>query len=318
MWSLRIAASRLRPINAAAVVRITVVVITFALFLYGDFALFRRLFRATAQIEEATPFFALAILRNMLAMVFLVATIVLFSSAMTAAIGAFFTDLDLDIYHAAPRSKLTLVITRWLKTLVQSATIIFAFIVPMLVAFARQYDRPWTYYPIVLVNLALLLSIPVTLACLTIVMLVRWFPVRRVHQIVATIAILVLTVTVVAFRVSRPERLFTEVRTDNLVAVLQRDRAAVDRSLSRDRARRRHGLAGAAGLSAAHHRRCGDRVPAVRVRRPRDVLHRVRAREGEHGADGARREAADALRSTRCCRAPGRRSARSSPKRSAR
>jgi ABC-2 type transport system permease protein len=44
--------------------------------------------------------------------------------------------------------------------------------------------------------------------------------VRRVHQIVATIAILVLTVTVVAFRVSRPERLFTEVRTDNLVAVL--------------------------------------------------------------------------------------------------
>ena len=191
------------------------------LFLYGDFALFRRLFRATAQIEEATPFFALAILRNILAMVFLVATIVLFSSAMTAAIGAFFTDLDLDIYHAAPRRKLTLVISRWMKTLAQSATIIFAFIVPMFVAFARQYDRPWTFYPIVLLNLALLLTIPVTLGSLTIVLLVRWFPVQRVHQIVATIAILVLTVTVVAFRVSRPERLFTEVTTDNLVAVLR-------------------------------------------------------------------------------------------------
>ena len=221
MWSLRISLSRLRPINAAAVIRIAVVAITFALFLYGDFALFRRLFRATAQIEEATPFFALAILRNILAMVFLVATIVLFSSAMTAAIGAFFTDLDLDIYHAAPRRKLTLVLSRWMKTLLQSATIVFTFIVPMFVAFAQQYERPWTFYPIVLVNLALLLTIPVTLGSLTIVLLVRWFPVQRVHQIVATIAILVLTITVVAFRVSRPERLFTEVRTDNLVAVLR-------------------------------------------------------------------------------------------------
>lgn len=221
MWSLRIAASRLRPVNAAAMVRIAVVTITFALFLYGDFALFRRLFRATAQIEEATPFFALAILRNILAMVFLVATIVLFSSAMTAAIGAFFTDLDLDIYHAAPRRKGMVVLRRWMKTLVQSATVVFAFLVPMFVAFARQYDRPATFYPIVFVNLGLLLTIPVTLASLTIVLLVRWFPVQRVHQIVATIAILVLTITVIAFRVSRPERLFTEVRTDDLVAVLR-------------------------------------------------------------------------------------------------
>ncbi|GAC1432311.1 MAG: hypothetical protein NVSMB68_04770 [Thermoanaerobaculia bacterium] len=221
MWPLRISLSKLRPINPAAIARIAVVAITFALFLYADFALFRRLFRATAQIEEATPFFALAILRNILAMVFLVATIVLFSSAMTAAIGAFFTDLDLDVYHAAPQRKIFILLARWSKTLLQSATLVFTFIIPMFVAFARQYERPWTYYPIVLANLALLLTIPVTLASLTIVLLVRWFPVRRVHQIVATIAILVLTITVVAFRVSRPERLFTEVRTDNLIAVLR-------------------------------------------------------------------------------------------------
>ncbi len=221
MWSLRIAFSKVRPLNAANIARIAVVTVTFALFLYGDYVLFRRLFRATAQIEAASAFFALGILRNILAMVFLVSTIVLFSSAMTAAIGAFFTDLDLDLYHAAPRSKLAIVLSRWTKTLLQSATVVFAFLIPLFVAFARQYQRPWTYYPIALVNLALLLSIPVTLAALTIVLLVRWFPVRRVHQIVATIAILVLTVTVVAFRVSRPERLFTEVRTDNLVAVLR-------------------------------------------------------------------------------------------------
>ncbi|MGZ8868709.1 MAG: hypothetical protein ACXW2P_10225, partial [Thermoanaerobaculia bacterium] len=96
MWALRIALSRLRPINAAAILRISVVLAIVALFLWGDYALFRRLFGAVRQIEAASPFFALGILRNLLAMVFLIAFVVLFSSSMTAAIGAFFTDLDLD------------------------------------------------------------------------------------------------------------------------------------------------------------------------------------------------------------------------------
>ena len=221
MWSLRIALSKLRPLNANAFLRIAIVAAVFALFVWGDYELFRRLFRATADIEAATPFFALGLLRNLLSLVFLVATVVLFSSALTVAIGAFFTDLDLDTYHAAPRSKIAIVAGRWAKTLFQSATVVFVFLIPLFVAFARQYDHPWTFYPRVLTNLALLLTIPVSLACLVIVLLVRWFPVRRVHQIVALLAVIVLSLAVVAFRASRPERLFADISTDDVVAVLQ-------------------------------------------------------------------------------------------------
>src|SRR5581483_2022785 len=135
-------------------------------------------------------FFALGLLRNVLALAFLVALAVLFSSSMTAAIGAFFTDLDLETYHAAPLPKWRIVLGRWVKTLVQSATIIFVFLIPMFVAFARQYNlRPW-FYPVMLIDLALLLAIPVTLGCAVIIVLVRYFPVQRVHQIVASLAIL--------------------------------------------------------------------------------------------------------------------------------
>ena len=221
MWSSRIALSKLRPLNTATITRVVIVALLFALFLGGDYVLFRRLFRATAQIETATPFFALGLLRNVLSMVFLVSTVVLFSSALTASIGAFFTDLDLDLYHAAPRSKLRLILARWAKTLLQSATIVFLFLVPLFVAFAKQYQLGAEFYPVTLISLALLLSIPVSLACLVIVLLVRWFPVRRVHQIVATLAILVLTLAVVAFRMSRPERFFTAVTTDDVTQVLR-------------------------------------------------------------------------------------------------
>lgn len=221
MWPLRLAVAKLRPFNTGTILRTILVLTVVALFLWGDYALFRRLFLALAKVEAETPIFALGLLRNLLSLVFLTATVILFSSALTAAIGSFFTDLDLDIHHAAPRSKLALAITRWMKTLLQAAAVVFVFLLPLVIAFAQQYAKPWHFFPIVLANLALLMTIPVTAASLVILLLVRWFPVRRVHQIVATLAVLVLTLIVIAFRVSRPERLFTQVFTDNPVEVLR-------------------------------------------------------------------------------------------------
>lgn len=221
MWPLRLTLSRLRPLNAAMVVRTSVVAILFAAFLYGDFALFRRLFRAMAQVEETSPLLAFSLLRNLLALVFLVAVSILFSSSMTAAIGAFFNDLDLELLHAAPVSKTRLLTARWCKTLLQSATMVYLFIVPMFAAFALRYGAPPRLYAIALLNLALLLSIPVTLGALVIIILVRFFPVQRVAQIVATIAILVLTVAVIGFRMTRPERLFASISSDEVTSVLR-------------------------------------------------------------------------------------------------
>jgi ABC-2 type transport system permease protein len=221
IWALRIASSKLRPFNAAAIARIAIVAAVFGAFLYGDYRLFARLFEQVQSVEAATPFFALGLLRNLLAMVFLIATVVLFSSAMTAAIGAFFSDLDLDIYHSAPRGKLRIALSRWSKTLFQSATIVFAFLVPLFVAFARTYPVPPSFYAAASINLLLLLTIPISLAASAIILLVRFFPVRHVHQIVATIAMMVLTGAVIAFRMSRPERFFVDVHTDDVVRVLR-------------------------------------------------------------------------------------------------
>jgi ABC-2 type transport system permease protein len=221
LWSVRLAAARLRPFNVATITRTLIVLAMGALFLLSDYVLFVRLFRALAQAEAQTPIFALGLLRNLLGLVFLVATVILFSSAMTTAIGSYFSDLDLDLYHVAPRSRLRIAMSRWAKTLTQSATIVYLFLIPLFIAFAQQYKKPFTFYPTVLVNLALLLTIPVSLASLVILLLVRWFPVRRVHQIVATIAVLVMTLVVIAFRMSRPERFFTAISTDDVTSVLR-------------------------------------------------------------------------------------------------
>jgi len=221
MWPLRITFARLRPFDASAILKLGITTIIITIFLFGDFALFVRMFGAVAKIEATSPFFALGLLRNVLALAFLVAVAVLFSSSMTAAIGAFFSDLDLETYHAAPMPKWRLVIGRLGKTFAQSATIIYVFLVPMFVAFARQYHVKLWFFPVVLIDLALLLAIPVTLGAAVIIVLVRFFPVQRVHQIAASLAILVMTVAVIAFRMSRPERFFMPIGTDDLARALQ-------------------------------------------------------------------------------------------------
>lgn len=221
LWPLRIALARLRPFDATAVVRIVVVAAIFGGFLYGDFRVFQRLFELTAQIEALTPFFAIGLLRNLLGLVFLIAMFVLFFSAMTSSIGAFFTDLDLETYLAAPVSRLRLVAARWAKTFVQSSYLVIAFLLPMFYALGRQYDRGGAVLATGTVNLLLLLATPVSLAALAIITLVRYFPVRQVHQIAATLAIVAATAAIVGLRLSRPERLFQNVTTDDLVTVLQ-------------------------------------------------------------------------------------------------
>ncbi len=221
LWPIRLWLARLRPVGAALAFKITFVGLLFILFLWGDHEIFRRVFAAAGRIEALNPFFALGLIENFLGLVFFVAVLVLFFSSLTSAIGAFFTDLDLEIYHAAPVSRTRLIVGRWLKTMIQSSYLVVFFLLPMFVALARQYQAPGWFALISAIDLLVLISIPVSLSSTAVLLLVRFFPVRRVHQIAATLAILVLTLVVVGIRMARPERLFTEVGTDQLQAVLQ-------------------------------------------------------------------------------------------------
>jgi len=221
LWPLRIAAARLRPYNASLLTRVTMVAILFGAFLYGDFLLFRRIISAITQIESLSPFFALGLLENLLGLVFLVSFLVLFFSSLTSAIASFFTDADLEIDHAAPVGKLSIALKRWWRTFLRSSYLIVAFLLPLFLALAFRYDLGWTFMGAALVNLLLLVATPVSAASIVVILLVRFFPVGRVQQIVVTLAVLVITLTIMGFRVARPERLFLKIDTDDLVQVLK-------------------------------------------------------------------------------------------------
>jgi ABC-2 type transport system permease protein len=220
MWPLRLLVARLRPLDTSTVLRSLIVAAASGALLAGDYLLFRRIFRAIGTIEPMNPALAFALLRALLSMVFLVAGIVLLSSAMTASIGSFFTDLDLEMLHAAPIAKSSLLLRRWGKTAAQSGTWVFVFLLPLIAAFGRIYQLQASFYAETALALMLVLSIPVTAGSLMILVLVRYFPVGRVHQLIASVGVLVLTTAVVGFRMSRPERFFGAFNTDDIATLV--------------------------------------------------------------------------------------------------
>lgn len=221
MWPIRLAAARLRPFGISTVLRIVFAGGFGGALLYGAWSLFRRLFREAAKIEAATPFFALGLIENLLTLVFLTALFVLFFSALTTSIGALFVEPDLEMYIASPRRRLAIVASRFVRTYVTSTWLVLLFLCPLFVALAQQYEAGMRFLLHSVVVLGIALSVPVSIACIATLLLVRWFPVRRVHQIVATLAVIALTLAVVGVRMARPERLFQEVETDDVVAVLE-------------------------------------------------------------------------------------------------
>lgn len=219
-FGIRLAVAKLRPFGFDTVAKLFIVGTLFGSFLWGDYALFRKLFDLTATIEAMTPFFALGLIENLLGLVFMIAMFVLFFSALTSSIGSFFTDLDLDLHHSSPVAKPKILIARWVKTLVQSSYLVISFLIPVFFAIAAQYERGALLILQSTASLVLLLATPVSLASLGVIILIRFFPVRHVHQIAATLAIVALSLAVVVLRVSRPERLFQNITTDDLTTVL--------------------------------------------------------------------------------------------------
>ena len=134
MWAVRLALARFRPVNVALFVKLGAITLLLAGFVALDYRIFQKLFGAAAKIEALTPFFALGLITNFLGLVFLVAFFVLFFSALTSSIGAFFTDFDLEIYHSAPRSRVRIALERWGKAFVQSSYVVVIFLVPVFVA----------------------------------------------------------------------------------------------------------------------------------------------------------------------------------------
>lgn len=128
-------------------------------------------------------------------------------SAVVTALSTFFLSEDLRLLLAAPVPRERLFHSRFARTVGQSAWMVVAFVLPVLLALGLARCAPLSYYPLALATVTPFVIIPSALGSLLTLGLVSVFPARRARDVLMLMGLLFAVGLVLLLRFIQPERL---------------------------------------------------------------------------------------------------------------
>ncbi len=128
-------------------------------------------------------------------------------SAVVSALSTFFLSEDLRLLLAAPVPRERLFHSRFARTVGQSAWMVVAFLLPVLLALGLARCAPPGYYLVAVATLVPFVVIPSALGAVVTLGLVSVFPARRARDVLMLMGLLFAIAVVLLLRFIRPERL---------------------------------------------------------------------------------------------------------------
>jgi ABC-2 type transport system permease protein len=117
----------------------------------------------------------------------------------------------------APISLTAFILQRYWLVFLQSSWMILIFGAPPFIAYGNRLGLGWEFIAGWFPAFLLLLIIPVFLGCTLAMVLMKILPASRVNQAVSFISLAVAAFVIILFRMSRPERLFMDVPTEEVM-----------------------------------------------------------------------------------------------------
>lgn len=128
-------------------------------------------------------------------------------SALVSSLSTFFLSEDLRLLLAAPIAPERLFHSRFARTVGQSAWMVVAFLLPVLLALGLARCAPAGYYVLAVATVLPFVVIPSALGALVTLGLVSVFPARRARDLLMLMGLLFAVAIVMLLRFIRPERL---------------------------------------------------------------------------------------------------------------
>jgi ABC-2 type transport system permease protein len=130
-------------------------------------------------------------------------------SAVVTSLSTFFLSEDLRLLLAAPVPGDRLFYSRFARAVAQSAWMVVAFVLPVLLAVGLARCAPASYYLAAVLTVVPFVLIPTAAGSVVTLVLVNVFPARRARDILMFMGLLFAMALVVLLRVLRPERLMS-------------------------------------------------------------------------------------------------------------
>ena len=142
---------------------------------------------------------------KLLSMILMTFAFVVIISNIITTFSTFFLAEDLELLIAGPTPSRALYTARFLETLGDSSWMVLVFGLPVFLAYGTVFSASWSFYLLSLVGFSALLVITTSLAVFLVELLVKTFPLRRLRDVFAFVALLMFVGIYLLFRMIRPE-----------------------------------------------------------------------------------------------------------------
>jgi ABC-2 type transport system permease protein len=218
---LRMTLNRLWPPTPAGSLFALGFVLAGALFVAGDYLFFRRIFENLLATEDIPKVLLTAVAAKLMGLVLLTTLTLLAFSAAVTALSYLYLDEDLSLLIPLPVGSGRLLAQRCAEAGANASYTVALLLAPVIAAYWSLGSRSAFALATGLIGLLLYLAIPLSAGIGITVVLARFFPARRLHQVLTVLSVVMLCMLVVLFRMARPEALLNPESSNQVLEVLR-------------------------------------------------------------------------------------------------
>lgn len=127
-------------------------------------------------------------------------------SSLTTAIAHFYMSRDLEFQFGLPVDFKAWVLHRFSQVYLQSNWMLLAFGGPLIIMYLSLHEALWPIRILGLMVMMMVCTFPVALATLVCMVLIKFFPARRVHQVFLVVTVVLVSALIFLFRYIQPEQ----------------------------------------------------------------------------------------------------------------
>jgi ABC-2 type transport system permease protein len=200
---------------------IAALTILFFALLTIEFFGFRKVFVYMNSLQDLTALFVQFLLERFLGLIFLISYSMVFMSSIINGLSTYFLSANLPFLHTLPVPRWRILMLKFVETWAISCYLILMFLACFLASYVHTFHLGLGRYILCAALLIVFTISPVALGSCVVTILMRFFPARRIYQVVTLIGGVFLASLMIAVRMMRPELLMNPRNTDDFVKLIK-------------------------------------------------------------------------------------------------
>lgn len=215
-YRLKALANAFKGFGAKKIVRPLSISTLGVLFVMGDYWFFHRVIR---YLDGFPSRLGDELIVQLVNLVFITLFAMVMFSSLIVSLSVYYLSRDMEMLHSFPVSTPSVITARYLQCLANSSWMVLLFSLPMFTAYGHHFKVSWDYYLYLIINLVPFIAIPCLLAVLGIMVLMKFYPTHKTHQILTFLGLFFLVGIVVYLRFLSQDKFFgQDVSDEQIVA----------------------------------------------------------------------------------------------------